>query len=575
MLFTSQLWLATGAMAVVLIGTDNNCDYQTNAVSIEGLINNGENIIRITNQAAVNESIHITKQVAIVGGYDNCTDASNMVNGNQPTTINSNQTGPVITVNSPNDGSDLQIYLRALKLTNGRNLGPHQGGGLSVYDNNDNTIIITLENSLLTNNRGNRGGGIYISGSAVSVSVYETTILNNEVLGTVAGTAMGGGVYCAAGKFLLNRDSGIYGNDAYSSSNDGGHGGGLYATNGCEVSLSSGTTGGLFDLRGISNNTASSHGGGVYIKNGARINANSTTYDSPINISDNLADSSHNGFGTGGGIYMSGSSTSMQAKGLLLTGNESVHGGGAAIYDGALLFAYFGPDCWDIRQCNQFSDNRTDSSGGQGGALYLNGGATIIEHAHLTENKATEGSVVKAENDSSVVFTRDFIHHNGSDAASPWADQTTYHLEASNLIMTHITSVANQAQAATIRQYNSEHHISNSIFAESITNQFGNFINANGIKDCLLLDNDYGIGNNTNDILLGTAGLTADLHLTENSMAIDRCSEILNDTDNQELDIDGELAPFNHPSVNNGSAVLDIGADELRPSDLIFNSSFD
>ncbi len=148
-------------------------------------------------------------------------------------------------------------------------------------------------------------------------------------------------------------------------------------------------------------------------------------------------------------------------------------------------------------------------------------------------------------------------------------------MNGGDIIMSHITSANNQAVSATIRQYNGEHNVTNSIFYEPITNQIGNFVNSSGIKDCLLVDNNYGIGSGISNVLIDDPGLTADYHLTDGSLAIDRCSEIINNQYNEELDIDGEQAPFNDPNVSNGIGLLDMGADEHQPSDVIFSDAFE
>ncbi len=572
-LILSSLLLAGQASAFVTVGTDNACDYQAGATSIQSLLDAGENNIRITNQETFYESIQFSQSGHIIGGFDNCTAASNGVYSNEKSRINGDQLGPVIKVNSPNDDSDQYVYLKGLVLTGGVNQGFHAGGGVSVYDLSDNFIQVTIEDSLISNNTGNRGGGLSISGTSVRANLFNTIILNNRVLGAAGGSALGGGVYCNKGEFILNRNSGISGNTAYSQIQNAGMGGGLYATGGCEVKLNSGTVGGVLDFRGVSYNVASSHGGGVYLRNGAKATADSQVYGAPININNNIADSNSTGFGDGGGIYVEGDDASFHAMGLKLNDNEAENGGGAKATDGALLFLYNNGACWNNQQCNEISGNDTHANTGKGGAIYLDQGFADLGYARATGNKSVAGSVVYAHNGSNFAMKRTIANDNGDD--SLWATESTYHFVSSNFTMTHVTSANNQAQAATIRQTNGAHHISNSVFQEPLTNQFGNLINASGSKDCLLVDNNYGIGNQVSNVLIGDALLSETHHLTDGSDAIDRCFDIHGVPSNQQLDIDGEMAPHDHPDYGNGGALIDMGADEWLPSDVIFKNTFE
>ena len=165
------------------------------------------------------------------------------------------------------------------------------------------------------------------------------------------------------------------------------------------------------------------------------------------------------------------------------------------------------------------------------------------------------------------------MYQNGSGGADGWDDLTTYQMSDGNIIMTHITSALNNAQFVTFREVNGQHHISNSIFFETVTRKLASLTNASGVAACLMVDNDVGIGANFDDRIIADPHLTGDFHLSAGSPAIDRCSEILNNASNTELDIDGEMAPFDYPAINHGIGLLDIGADEFV--DVIFSDSFE
>ena len=583
-LFT-LLFFSHFAQAFVTYGSGDSCDYKNSDYTIQDLIDLGEESIRVTNQINHLENLEITTEIVnIYGGFNNCDDAENNVLSDTKTVIDGSNSAPVISINA---GSDLPhfVTLENLLLRNGKNVGFHNGGGISVFDLGSRSINVTVRNSLITQNTGTRGGGVFLNGVNVKFYAKETLILSNTASGTAGGSGVGGGLYCSKGQIQITQDSGISSNQAFSTVENGGHGGGVYLTQACSAKIETGTTGGVFDFRGISYNSASGHGGGLYAGSNAQVFIDSRTYNLPVNISHNTANSNGSNYGDGGGIYLSGNGTNLQAIGLYLNDNTAINGAGAAVNAGSLLTmsAIFN-DCWDRKNCNMVSGNEAFGTNepSQGGAFFIPGGSIGIRDAHIKNNNADEGVVVYAENAAQVHMIRSFIFKNGdfSTLNSPWDSKHAFLLLDSDLNMLHVTTAFNDVNIASIKQDNGEHYIVGSILFEPSTNQTGSFIGSTGFKDCLLVHNNFGLQGMTNSYLDAPNFVDSsndDYHISADSAAIDKCTLTVRGGSDDDYDIDGELAPFDFLAVNNGLGTYDIGADEYRieSDDIIFSNGFE
>lgn len=569
--------LVINAQAFITVGTDQDCDHDISETSIQALINAGNNEIRLTNQQIINENMVVTKSIHLKGGYNTCDDAENNVVSSSKSIFNGGAVAPVFAINSPNDGSAQFITLHDLIIENGRNSGDHHGGGISIYDNNDNFIQLTLEGTIVRNNHGRKGGGIYIKGSGILANLFNTIVINNQATGNLIGTALGGGVYCHSSGFILNRNSGISFNQAFSANSLTGHGGGIYATHACDINLLGGTDGALFDFRGISYNSATGHGGGVLLAEDSSLSAESNVYNNPININNNQADSDNSGSGNGGGVFLAQSNSSI--NGLKLVDNQAMNGGGVYVSNNAEFSIGFSQECGSKDDCNLFSGNTVDSNEGKGGFAYVDGSELSIRYAHITNNKADLGSVIYATNDADVFARTNIIYRNGGDNDG-WNDENVIYAEGGQLSLTNITMALNYAISATIKQVNGAHDIFASIIFEPITNQVSNFIGTTGYKNCLMVDNDFGIGGGTSNIFIDDPlfvdANNDDFHLLNDSPAIDMCFQPFRGGETNILDIDGQDYGSDHPDVFNGTSIfIDIGADEVPGGDLIFSDGFD
>ena len=196
-----------------------------------------------------------------------------------------------------------------------RGLYSGKGGGVFVRNLYSSITSLTIQNSVVTNNTANNGGGgLYLYGNNGPITVQSSVISNNTA------SSKGGGVCLNnPGQGSLVDSSTLAGNISFSN------GGGLYQSSsksGYRVTLSNSTlsgnsakgNGGGVDTRGsltlvnstLSGNAASSYGGGIY-GNKYTIIQNSTIFNNQASKS-------------GGGISQSGTPT---LQSTLVAGNRA------------------------------------------------------------------------------------------------------------------------------------------------------------------------------------------------------------------------------------------------------------
>ena len=199
---------------------------------------------------------------------------------------------------------------------------------------------------------------------------------------------------------------------------NGGDGGGLYVSNGANVTIAEGTiitgnqaergggvfveTGGQLTMTGgtISNNTASSMGGGVYpyssdgfVMKGGTIDRNSAQNGGGIYL--NTAGNSGNGFSMTGGT-ISNNTASSKGGGIYvfeypkitlsnakITGNSAIRSGGGIFIGDGNGYTH------TITGCT-ISENKVTS--GNGGGLYLESATTILTGGTKVLSNTASGS---------------------------------------------------------------------------------------------------------------------------------------------------------------------------------------
>ncbi len=562
---------------VVYWGSDSSCDYNSSNYTLQEVIDLGEEQIRITNQQIINEDLVISnQQINIAGGYDDC---SEFEVGTKTTIQGTGNTSVIRIIPTDNDLPN-SVLLSGLVIKGGQYSPFNSGGGITLHIYDSQSVLLTVRDSLITQNFGSRGGGIYTSGTNAILTLDNTLVFSNEAYGQAGGSGLGGGLYCQSGRVSITDDSGVSFNRATGTVQNSGHGGGIYATTGCYVSVMAASDGGLFDYRGIAYNTAIGNGGGVFL-NQSKLQLSSYMLGKPVNVNDNGADANNDGYGDGGGIYVQGSSAQAELDGATIQNNVASNGAGIKVTNGGLLTADNNAGyCWDFYACNQIIENKTSGSVGSGGGLYMINGMAYLSHTHLAYNQANTGVAINTSSQSSLVLERSLVYRNGEEHGTQWDSQHTVRMEDSFLQVNQITTAVNDTTGATFSLLDSDRVINNSIVHEPLTNQVGNFIGGSGSQNCNLMDNNFGWQGGSNTFLANPGFVSLDnndFHITSESVAVDQCDngEAGTPSAGPLYDIDLELAPINSTVVANGTGIYDIGVDEYHNPDVIFTHGFD
>ncbi len=554
--------------AFVTLGSDNSCDYNTSQHSLQDLIDiSAGTEIRVTNQNTLYENIEISSPLVIKGGYANCSHADADIVSGTKTVLDGGTTNSVVEISG--FSNHISVGLHHLHIKNGMKSGSNSGGGFSIIDFDDVGVSVSIYSSLISNNTGGFGGGIYFNSDFGGVSLYQTTVLNNQA------TDNGGGISCYGGSVHVGNGSGVILNDVYNVSLDYGNGGGIFAAGGCNVSVMSGTSGSLFDFKGVAGNSASNNGGGIYATSGASVTLSSIAHDEVININGNAADSDSNSIGNGGGIYLTGQDTSAAMYGVLIKENFAQSGGGVAVENGASLYLgkYMGVACWNDNLCNEFVGNGTSKNNGLGGAIYLNAGHVDMQYSTFHQNRAESGVVMYAMNSATAKLRNSFVYNNGLNGADGWNDVFTLRFHDSGLILNHVTLANNLVSGASIRQNSGYYSYTNSIIREPHVGLGADITNIFGAEDCLLLHNDTGFDNLTNSMVANPYFVDEgnhDYRLSAISHAIDMCGD---DAHTLPRDFYGHEM-WDDPNFINDQGIRDAGAHESYMGDVIFSSAF-
>lgn len=297
-------------------------------------------------------------------------------------TGNSGRAGGLLYMN-PTSGGTLDIA--DCTITGNSSL---TGDGATVWCNRPTTVTSTTIDG---NNAGARGGGLYVYGSAASLTVTGGAITNNTS-GNNGSNGHGAGIYfggATAGVLSIDGTT-ITGNSGYS-----GNGGGIYIATVTNTSTIANAT--------ISGNSDSFAGGGIYCT------------AAPIDITGSHVDGNSvtNTNNDGGGIYMTGAASRVELTGTSVNGNTARNGAGIAVYGGADLYVTGGG--------TSVSGNYYSNSAGFGGGIAVDGsGSTAtIERATIAGNWAgSYGGGIRVGNSGTVSLTNSSITGNVADQQS-------------------------------------------------------------------------------------------------------------------------------------------------------------
>ncbi|MBO5379134.1 MAG: hypothetical protein J6A90_02290 [Clostridia bacterium] len=318
---------------------------------------------------------------------DGCTVSGSVSGGNggaiYSTTSTVNTSNTVFENNSCGSNYGGVIYLTKTSYTSvddtfKGNTSKH-GGAVAV---NSNSSFVVSGAEFANNTSSANGGAIWVGGT--SLEITESVIKGNEA-------SLGGGIYVTgASTTVIGNDIEISQNIANENSLDG-YGGGIYITNGAQVTLTDLTinqnkaanggaigvlNGASLTVNGISASGNEAHGytvdgvtsggnGGVIHAGAVKatdeiVGAKSITIGKGTKITSNtfVGNSANNG---GGAIYIYNTETAFTANEIVASGNEATKNYGGALYiRGASITVNIGTI--------ESSDNH---AGSNGGAVYL------------------------------------------------------------------------------------------------------------------------------------------------------------------------------------------------------------
>ncbi len=320
------------------------------------------------------------------------------LNLNTATTFSNNE--------AVNNGGAIHVATGTLNMAGttlvNNNTAANNGGG--IYLGNGSNMQLSGNGSQISGNIAARdGGGIYAAkGSLTNVTLENGEIFNNYAGTSVTGSSAysglggnGGGLWMSGTLTISTNGVQIYSNTARgkdASSTTEGYGGGIYASDGSNITVNNGTIGGSVGLA----NTAV-YGGGVYMAangymkiTGGEISYNNATNGGGIYVKSGTVEmsggsvDSHNVSGNGGGIYVSGISSSVTMSGTASVNSNTAAGNGGGIYvdaDGLMKIA--GGTVGGSGNANTAS---------AGGGVYMNtGGSLNMTGGEVSHNIVTGG----------------------------------------------------------------------------------------------------------------------------------------------------------------------------------------
>lgn len=578
---------AGGFLTILRVGAGATCDFAT----LQGAINAASTqvddltIIRLT-AAANNQALTLfDRNVTIDGRYSSC--ASDVPSDTTRQTIDGIGTDSVMRIQNSAPGTR-NITLRNLIIRDGGPSGAPGagfGGGLAI----SGRAAVSILDSRISDNESTRGGGIHLNGANAALTLDQNTIIGadgtlglagNRAIAAGGTSGAGGGIYCTGGAVITINDGRIRANSStdlaggiflnncelfieprpeFVDNGDGfvtlfqntagGHGGGLYATNGASVfwrSLPTGSFGGR-----ATGNRAGDRGGAVFLT------GQSNFVGDWLRFEDNLAD------GRGGGFSVEDTSNLILRGGPGFScnggncpgifGTRGITTGESATLIGGAIYADSGGNV-DLRQMQIF-----DNFSNNGSALHLSGSATTAELR-------------------SVLIARNVLYGVGNGTS-------TIELTSSAKIqLRHVTMMGNfrasdqfpglELPLSSIRANGnaSTVELRNSILWNDAEDVLRVLVGATSSGSCVFAheNGSFPPATVSNPLFVDTTGSDPDFSLQFASPAIDRCAA----SGTIEVDIFGLPRPQDmlRPDFY---GPYDAGAIERPSDDVIFRNGFD
>jgi predicted outer membrane repeat protein len=528
--------------AVFWVGGDAACGYSTipNAL-LATILAAGHDEIRIaTNQTYTAQAVTISNQsVTLVGGFPSC-GSPQAVNGITVLDGIGGSSAPVVTVGNTT-GTTHVVGLQSLRLRGGESSGLRISG----------PVIVSAIKLFVNDNAASDGGGIFLDGAGGGAVVLDTT----SSVSTNEATFDGGGIFCTG--------AGTVASSARLSANEAGfNGGAIRAEDGCTVNVFPDS----FPNAELVDNRADFDGGAIAADSGATINLIGSASES-IMLEGNIAV-----HGSGGGIWASGTGTTVGMTDVRLGFNLSEHEGGAvALADGATLeiersgACTRGIHCSELVSNSQFTTSATDQFGG---ALAIwNGAQATVSETLFAGNSSPDGGAVAWVDGTGSSLALEGVVVSGHAISGPKGI-----LEAANaatVTATYSTFLNNLDAGESLFRARAGAVVG--FYSSLVVDDAGavfDIASASGDADCLLA-HEIGsmpvgatrIGPPTAASQLVVGGPTADPHLLPNSRAIDFCDASV--AGGGGPDLDGETRGVDRPQVADLHGRYDLGADEF------------
>ncbi len=569
------------------IGTDAACDFDSTVSSIQDVIDTGVAEIRIASNGTYLDNLLIDDQsIVIRGGFIDCEAANNNDQTNEFAVINGSLvTDSVIRITGMTQRS--VVRLENLTLIGGSTLAGGEGGGLSL---DEPDLELQMLRVLMILNSAGRGGGMSIDNGVGGVQGDIDIFARDVVIDSNTALTTAGGILC------VGRADVTFTGMSVVSNNTADRAAGIYMRNLCEISFYSELfPDPLFPFAGIMGNVSENGAGGALITLGAELYLLGQrmcdgaqclgSNNQAIVVSNNHADNDGDGNGDGGGLYLedSGFTSEVYANGLLMIANSAGENGGGAYIgaNAALNIERQNGGCWSETRCNFILANRSGSSGGFGGAFYVDGGNLELSQSYVEQNRADFGTAILANGETSTVTIEGSVfNENGNEGGDDFSDFAVISaFSGASVDIRHSTIVDNNVNSSvfgigvgviadsSLTLFNSIVHDPNS------GNLFGPVSGPLTIS-CLMAHEDGSFSGN--QVVVDDPQffdrLGGDFHLNPTSPAIDMCQGI---PMNHPLDMDAESRGWDDPQNNNGLGVFDAGADESYINDVIFENGFE
>ncbi len=551
------------------IGIDAACDFNSATQTIQDVIDTGVGEVRIAHNGLYESPIVINSSIKLRGGYLDCS-AADANNSTTHTTIDAPGGVAIPTVNI--QGS---FFYNSIVIEHITFMGQDANfSAISAF--NAFAEIILNDVTIIGHNidEFNFGGGINLSDGAIDLTLLDTLIFNNSA-------HRGGGIYCdgSLSSITIQGNSGVAHNTAQSK------GGGVYLTNGCELTIYSGVSNPDVSTNfGISDNLSYNEGGGIYADLAAQVTLYGHEFcdgsgcvgnnTSPVNINNNISGfaGSATNDDRGAGIYATDQGTTVNVYAGLFKGNSARFGGALFVGNSASLnVSRLSGDCWDTTRCNYFFNNTATSIGG---AIESSFSQLNISSSYFEENSSPTGSALYAVGLSSSVRIEGSVFNNNKGFDNFNANVIRVSASATVEIV-HSTFADNLIQNTStfgITSSSSELRLYSSI----VNDPLGAVLDSSGMVtlNCVMVhDASLLLGTN---IIQASPGFVdrnnRDYHLLADAQAKDVCDNSVSQSVYK--DIDFEQRGLDDPLIPNGLGSFDVGADEAFV-ELIFTNGFE